>query len=128
MQASDDPIVDVPIAASASGAFHSVAIIFQHRVSIAAVCGYSSLSTMFLSAVSEYSLFACGSIQVPTNVARFRRELPSSIASSCTTWYAVSGSDSMGGNALSGKSVASPGRAKSGLSWFCSPMPMKPCG
>ena len=29
---------------------------------------------------------ACGSIHVPTNVARFRRELPSSIASSWTTW------------------------------------------
>ena len=33
----------------------ATAIIFQQRVSIAAVCGYSSLSTMFLSAVSEYS-------------------------------------------------------------------------
>ena len=86
MQASDEPIVDVPIAFSASGAFQSVAIIFQQRVSIAAVCGYSSLSTMFLSAVSEYRRSACGSIQVPTKVARFSREFPSSIASSWTTW------------------------------------------
>ena len=116
MHASDEPIVEVPIAFSASGAFQSVAIIFQQRVSIAAVCGYSSLSTMFLSAVSEYRRSACGSIQVPTNVARFSRELPSSIASSWTTWYAVSGSDSPGGSMFSGKSVASPARANSGLS------------
>ena len=52
MHASDEPIVDVPMASSASGAFQRVAIIFQHRVSIAAVCGYSSLSIMFLSADS----------------------------------------------------------------------------
>ncbi len=52
MHASDEPIVEVPIALSGSGACHSPAIIFQHRVSMAAVCGYSSLSTMFLSADS----------------------------------------------------------------------------
>ena len=53
MHASDEPIVDVPMAFSASGAFQRLAIIFQQRVSIAAVWGYSSLSTMFLSADSR---------------------------------------------------------------------------
>ena len=53
MHASEEPIVEVPIDPSASGEFHRIAIIFQQRVSIAAVWGYSSLSTMFLSAVSE---------------------------------------------------------------------------
>src|ERR1700733_14897296 len=84
MQASDEPIVEVPTAAPGSGAFHSRARIFQQRSSIAAVAGYSSLSIMFLSNASEYSLDASGSIQVPTNVARLSRALPSSIESSCT--------------------------------------------
>ena len=53
-----------------------------HRCSIAAVAGYSSLSIMFLSNVSAISFSACGSIQVVTKVARFSRELPSSISSS----------------------------------------------
>ena len=52
------------------------------RCSIAAVNGYSSLSIMFLSNVSAISLSAWGSIQVVTKVARFSRELPSSISSS----------------------------------------------
>ena len=52
MHASLEPMVDVPIASSASGTFHRFAIIFQHRDSISAVCGYSSLSIMFLSADS----------------------------------------------------------------------------
>jgi hypothetical protein len=49
---------------------------------MAAVAGYSSLSIMFLSNVSAISLPAWGSIQVVTKVARFSRELPSSISSS----------------------------------------------
>ena len=52
MHASDEPMVDVPMAPSAEGAFHRLASIVQQRVSIAAVCGYSSLSIMFLSALS----------------------------------------------------------------------------
>ena len=86
MHASDDPIVDVPIAADGSGAFQRSARIFQQRSSIAAVAGYSSLSIMFLSYVSAYSCAAIGSIQVPTNVARLRRALPSSITSSWMNW------------------------------------------
>ena len=34
------------------------AMMFTHRASISAVCGYSSLSIMFLSAVSAISLAA----------------------------------------------------------------------
>ena len=48
-----------------------------HRSSMAAVCGYSSLSIMFLSNDSLYSFAACGSIHVDTKVARFCRALPS---------------------------------------------------
>src|SRR5260370_18713619 len=115
IQASDEPIVDVPIAPCGSGACQSLASIFQHLVSIAAVAGYSSLSIMFLSNVSAYSFDAAGSIQVVTNVARFRRALPSSIAWSCTTWYAVSRSIGSAASADLGRSVASPSREQGGL-------------
>ena len=54
---------------------------FTHRDSISAVCGYSSLSIMFLSAVSAISLAAVEGIQVVTNVARFSRACPSSSSS-----------------------------------------------
>ena len=97
MHASEEPIVEVPIVWRGSGACQRSASIVQQRVSTAAVAGYSSLSTMFLSNVSAYSFEAWSSIQVPTNVARLRRALPSSIASSWTIWYAVSGSDSVAG-------------------------------
>jgi hypothetical protein len=53
MHASDEPTVDVPAVLSGSGAFHSAAIIRQHRSSMSAVAGYSSLSTMFLSNASR---------------------------------------------------------------------------
>ena len=43
---------------------------FTQRNSNSAVCGYSSLSTMFLSNVSAISAAPSGSIQVVTNVAR----------------------------------------------------------
>ena len=56
------------------------------RLSSSAVCGYSSLSIMFLSSDSAISSSACGSIQVVTKVARFSRALPSSISSSWTIW------------------------------------------
>jgi hypothetical protein len=72
------------------------------------------LVDMFLSNVSEYSFAACGSIQVPTNVARFNRALPSSMASSWTIWYAVSGSISPSGMRSLGTDPW-PGRANIGL-------------
>ncbi len=42
-----------------------------HRRSISAVCGYSSLSIMFLSMHSSMSLCTWGSSHVWQNVARF---------------------------------------------------------
>ena len=84
MAASLEPMVDVPTASSFSGEFQSRAIMLTQRASISAVCGYSSLSARFLLKVSCISRSASGSIQVPTNVARFSRELPSSISSSWT--------------------------------------------
>ena len=77
-----EPIVEHPTASFSTGAFHNRARIFTQRSSISAVCGYSSLSIMFLSRVSDISRLASSSIQVVTNVARFRRELPSRINSS----------------------------------------------
>ena len=59
---------------------------FTQRISISAVCGYSSLSIMFLSKHSAISFSACGSIQVVTNVATLSRALPSSISSSWMIW------------------------------------------
>jgi hypothetical protein len=46
------------------------------RSSGSAVWGYSSLSIMFLSNVSAINSRASGSIQVVTNVARFKRAFP----------------------------------------------------
>ena len=45
-------MVEVPIASSGDGACQRSARIGQHRSSMAAVLGYSSLSIMFLSADS----------------------------------------------------------------------------
>ncbi len=86
MHASLDPVVEQPTAAEGSGAFHRSASIATQRRSSSAVRGYSSLSIMFLSRHSAISTPACGSIQVLTKVARFSRELPSSISSSWTSW------------------------------------------
>ena len=80
--ASLDPIVETPTASVSSGAWNRCATMFTQRRSISAVCGYSSLSIMFLSKASAISLSASGSIHVVTNVARLRRELPSSSSSS----------------------------------------------
>ena len=63
-------------------AWNRSATMHTQRCSMAAVAGYSSLSIMFLSNVSAISRPAWGSIQVVTKVARFSRELPSSISSS----------------------------------------------
>ena len=89
--ASLEPVVEQPVASATSGACHSRASMFTQRVSSSAVCGYSSLSIMFLDSDSAISFSACGSIHVVTNVARFMRALPSSISSSWTIWYATSG-------------------------------------
>ena len=75
---------------------------FTQRISISAVCGYSSLSIMFLSKHSAMSFSACGSIHVDTNVATFSRALPSSISSSWMIWYATSGGISPSGSAWRG--------------------------
>ena len=112
--ASLEPVVDVPVASSSSGEFHKRASMFTQRISRSAVRGYSSLSIMFLSNVSAISVWACGSIHVVTNVARFSRALPSSISSSCTTWYAVSGRMPTSGITCVGAPAASPARAKIG--------------
>src|ERR1700721_92426 len=74
--ASLDPGVEHPVASAPSGEFHSLARIRTHRASISAVWGYSSLSIMFLSAVSAIRRAAMGGIQVVTNVARLRRAAP----------------------------------------------------
>ena len=58
--ASLDPVVDVPIVFAASGEFQRSARMCTQRASISAVCGYSSLSTMFLSSVDGHDLADLG--------------------------------------------------------------------
>ena len=91
MTASLEPTVDTPTAVSCGWAWKRSATMLTQRRSISAVAGYSSLSIMFLSNASTIRDWACGSIQVVTNVARFSRELPSSSSSSWTNRCAVSG-------------------------------------
>ena len=98
MHASLDPVVEQPVASLPSGAFHRLLRMFTQRRSSSAVCGYSSLSIMFLAAHSAMSSSASGSIQVVTNVARLSRALPSRISSSRTTWSAVRGSTPCSGS------------------------------
>ncbi len=86
MHASLEPVVEQPVASPSSGACHRWAIMLTQRRSSSAVCGYSSLSIMFLAEHSANSSSASGSIHVVTNVARLRRTAPSRISSSCTTW------------------------------------------
>ena len=59
---------------------------FTQRDSISAVCGYSSLSIMFLSKHSVISVCAWGSIHVVTKVATLSHALPSSMSSSWMIW------------------------------------------
>ncbi len=91
MHASLDPVVEQPVGVPPR-ACHRWARMLTQRRSSSAVCGYSSLSIMFLLKVWDISSSAWGSIQVVTNVARFSRALPSRISSSRTTCSAVSGS------------------------------------
>ena len=58
--ASLEPVVDVPVASSWSGEFHSRLSMFTQRISSSAVRGYSSLSIMFLSNVSAMSCLRLG--------------------------------------------------------------------
>ncbi len=83
MAASLEPVVEQPMARppAASGAFHRSARMFTHRASISAVCGYSSLSIMFLSRHSSIRRRTSSSDQVVQNVARFCAALPSSSSS-----------------------------------------------
>src|ERR1700739_1131524 len=92
MQASEEPIAEGPTVLAACGAFHRAAIMCTHRRSISALCGYSSLSIMFLLTDSAISARDSGSSHVWQNVARFWRALPSSISSSDTSWNASLGS------------------------------------
>src|SRR5262249_10428055 len=102
--ASLEPVVEQPTASPLSpGAFQRLLRMLTQRTSIAAVCGYSSLSIMFLSKHSDISLSACGSIQVLTKVARLSRALPSSINSSWMIWYATSGASSPLGSSCRGR-------------------------
>src|SRR5580658_3058115 len=64
MQASDDPTAEVPTVLIASGACHNSASMCTQRFSISAVCGYSSLSIMFLLTDSAIRASISGSAQV----------------------------------------------------------------
>ena len=88
--ASLDPVVEVPVTSPFPSACHSRPMMFTQRRSISAVCGYSSLSIMFLSAVSAMIAAARGGIHVVTKVARFSRALPSSSSSLDSRSYATS--------------------------------------
>ena len=104
MQASEDPMAEAPTALPASGAFHRSASMCTQRASISAVCGYSSLSIMFLWIDMAISAISSGSAHVWQNVARFCRAFPSSISSSATTWYASRAGDSADGKRYLGTS------------------------
>ena len=112
--ASLEPVVEHPVTTFGSAACQRLLRMLTHRISRSAVCGYSSLSIMFLSKHSAISCVASGSIHVLTNVARLRRALPSSISSSCTIWYATSGGSSSAGSSCRGRRRLS--RSKSGAS------------
>ena len=71
MQASLEPIVEVPSVFAASGEFQRSASMCTQRDSSSAVCGYSSLSIMFLSIARSMILWTSASSQVWQNVARF---------------------------------------------------------
>ena len=67
--ASLEPVVELPVACRARASSTCSDDDVHAARSISAVCGYSSLSIMFLSAVSAISAAARGGIQVLTNVA-----------------------------------------------------------
>jgi hypothetical protein len=114
MHASEEPTVDAPTVFAASGAFQRSAIMCTQRRSISAVCGYSSLSIMFLLIASSISSWTCGSSHVWQNVARFIRLLPSSSISSLTNWRTVSAAVSSGGKVYFGSRLATAAPPKTG--------------
>src|SRR5215212_758242 len=113
MAASLEPVVEHPVAESVWGEFQRRLSMLTQRISSSAVCGYSSLSIMFLSKHSAISFSACGSIHVVTNVARFRRAFPSSMSSSWIISYAISAAIGWSGMRCLGTLV--PSEAKSRL-------------
>ncbi len=106
MHASDDPMAEHPTAPPSSGAFHRSASIWTHRRSISAVCGYSSLSIMFLLIDRSISWWTSSSSHVWQKVARFWRALPSSRSSSEMAWKASSRRISSFGNTWDGRVVS----------------------
>ena len=58
MAASLEPVVEHPVAESLLGEFQRRLSMLTQRISSSAVCGYSSLSIMFLSKVSAISFSA----------------------------------------------------------------------
>ncbi len=117
--ASLEPVVEQPVAVTCSGAFHRSARMLTQRDSISAVCGYSSLSIMFLSAVSAIRSSAGLGIQVVTNVARLSRACPSSSSSELITSYAESLPSPLSGRWSIGSSASPPCVAGSLSGWLC---------
>ena len=76
------------------------------RRSSSAVCGYSSLSIMFLSIARSINRWTAGSSHVWQNVARFWREFPSRSSSSATTANASSERHSSSGKRYFGAAFA----------------------
>src|SRR5829696_3440365 len=126
MAASLEPVVEHPVAELVSGEFQRRLSMLTQRISSSAVWGYSSLSIMFLSKHSAISFSACGSIHVVTNVARFRRALPSSMSSSWMISYAMSAAIGPSGMRCLGTVVPWPSGAKSGLTERYSPSNLSP--
>ena len=83
MIASDDPWVRAPVVSP--GAWKRSASIRMQRCSISAVRGYSAWSMKLRWRFAAMICWACGSIHVVTNVARFRAGSPSSARSSDTS-------------------------------------------
>lgn len=77
MAASLEPVVEHPVPDVPGGAFQRSARMLTQRASISAVCGYSSLSIMFLSRHSFIRRCTPSSDQVVQKVARFWAALPS---------------------------------------------------
>ena len=106
MQASEEPMAEHPTASPPSGAFHRSPRSCTQRRSISAVCGYSSLSIMFLLMDRSINLWTSSSSQVWQKVARFWRALPSSRSSSEMHWKASSGRISSVGKWMEGSRVS----------------------
>ena len=108
MQASDEPMAEHPMGVPRPfGAFQRSASICTQRRSISAVCGYSSLSIMFLSIDRSMRRWTSGSSHVWQKVARFWRALPSSRISSATARKAWSGRISSFGKRSRGRQTPS---------------------